>query len=102
MRKRIRNILKGEYLVSGNAAKNWMFILFCVLLAIVMIGSSHSAEQKVHQIAEKQDETQRLRSEFVDQRQRLMQLKMESNITEELEERGLIISTKPPQKIVVE
>ncbi len=99
---RIQDILKGRYLIDKNAFKNWCFILFCTFLAMIMIASSHKAENKVHQIAKLQTDERQLRSEFVDQRQQLMQMKMESTINERLKEKGITISIKAPHKIIVE
>lgn len=102
MREKIYGILKGKFLVDEDAVQNWQFILFCAVLAIVMIACSHNAERKVHEIAKRSAVVQELRSEFVDQRQQLMQLKMESNISSRLEERGVKALSTPPQKIMIE
>ena len=101
MKKSFYDILKGKFLISNDAFNNWRFILFCTLLAIIMIGSSHSAEKKVHDIARLNDEVLELRSEFLDGRSRLMRLKMESTITRRMAERGLKPSDVPPTKIVI-
>jgi hypothetical protein len=97
----IKNIFKGKYLVSEGAYSNWAFIVFCALLALVMIGSSHSAERKVYQVAELNQQLKELRSEFVDTRKTVMQLKMESNVAKKMKERSIGLSDKPPYKITV-
>lgn len=51
MKKGFYNVLKANFLISEDAVKNWRFIVFCTVLAIVMIASSHNAEKKVHQNA---------------------------------------------------
>lgn len=102
MKRRIYDILKGKFLISEDAVKNWKFIVFCTFLAIMMIASSHSTEKKVHDIAKLQKVERQLRSQFVDQRQHLMQLKMESGIQQRLKDKGLSISNEPPHKIIVE
>ena len=66
-------------MVSGDAFKNWRMIIYVSILAIIMIGSSHSADKKVHEIARLNNEAKELRSAFMDGRKRLMQLKMESD-----------------------
>lgn len=95
------DILKGKFLISNDAFNNWRFILFCTLLAIFMIGSSHSAEKKVHDIARLNDEVRELRSEFVDRRSTLMRIKMESTISRKMAIRGIRPSDVPPTKIIV-
>jgi hypothetical protein len=66
-----------------------------------MIGSSHSAEQKVHEIAKLNDEVLELRTEFLDGRSNLMKLKMESTITGRMAPKGIKPSDVPPTKIIV-
>lgn len=48
MRKGLLDILKGKFLVSGDAPKNWMFLLYASFLAALMISSSHNADKKVN------------------------------------------------------
>lgn len=95
------DILKGKFLVSNDAFKNWRFILFCTVLAIVMIASSHNAERKVHEIAKLNNDVRELRSEFVDRRSSLMRMKMESTITRKMAEKGVKPSETPPTKIII-
>ena len=101
MKKNIYNILKGTFLVSDDAFKNWRFILFISGLAIVMIASSHSADKKVYEIARLKNEVKEMRSAFVDGRSKLMMLKMESHVVKVMLEKGLVVSENPPQKIRV-
>lgn len=97
----ILDILKGKFLVSGDAPKNWLFIIFTSFLATIMIGSSHSADTQVHKIAALSEEVKELRSEFVDVRSDVQRLKLESTITQTVEEKGLYPSEIPPKKIMV-
>ena len=101
MKQNIVDILKGKFLISDDAVKNWRFILFASLLAVVMIASSHNADQKVHDIAMLNEQVQELRSEFVDTRSRLQRLKLESTIVTKLKDYGLQPSAEPPRKIRV-
>ncbi|MCM4155843.1 FtsL-like putative cell division protein [Gramella sp. AN32] len=101
MKKGFYNILKANFLVNNDAVKNWRFIVFCTVLAIVMIASSHSAERKVHQIAKLNNEVRELRSEFVERRSDLMKIKMESSITRQMASKGIAPSETPPNKIRV-
>jgi hypothetical protein len=101
MKEGLYHILKGKFLISEDAFKNWRFIIFLSLLAIVMIGSSHSADKKVHQIARYNNQIKELRSEFVDVRSQLMRTRMESKIIGMMREKGLKPSSNPPQKIQI-
>lgn len=94
-------MLRGTFLISDDSFKNWRFILFLSFLAVVMIASSHSADRKVHEIAQLNEEVKELRSQFVEGRKKLMGLKMESYVRKRLANRDLGPSTNPPQKIKV-
>lgn len=95
------NILKGKFLVDEDAKKNWGFIIFLTVLALLMITSSHQIDKKVQKIAILNKEKRELRSKFVATKSDLMRLRMESSISQKLAERGLFISQTPPKKIEV-
>lgn len=101
MKKGLVSILKGKFLVSGDAPKNWLFIVFASCLATVMIASSHAADRKVHQIAALNEQVQELRSEFVEMRSRAQRLKLESTIRAGVLQAGLGPADSPPHKIIV-
>lgn len=101
MKQTIYDILKGKFLIADDAMKNWRMLLFLSLLAIIMIASSHNAESKVHEIAKLNNEVRELRTQFVDGRTELMQLKMESSIIEKMTRKGIKRPARPPQKIIV-
>ncbi len=101
MKGGVYSILKARYLVNEDATRNWRFIVFLILLAILMIANTHRYEQKVFRIAELTNEVKELRSEFVDKRSELMKLKMESTVSEKMEVRGILPSSVPPKKIKV-
>lgn len=101
MKKGFLNILMGKFLVSGDAPKNWLFIIFASSLATIMIASSHSADRKVHHVAALNEEVRELRSEFVDMRSDVQRLKLESTVMQFVQEKGLEPSETPPKKIKV-
>ena len=52
MKKSVYSILRGKFLVSDDSFKNWRIIHVSFLFWLsVMIASSHSADQKVYEIA---------------------------------------------------
>lgn len=101
MSKGFIDIVKGKFLIQDGAFKNWTFIVFCAVLALMMISSSHSADRKVYKIAELKKEMKALRSEFVDTKKEVMQLKMESNVARLMTQRGIELSDEPPYEILV-
>ncbi len=101
MKKGFLDLLKGKFLVSDDASRNWRFIVFASLLAAVMIASAHSADRKVHRVAALNEEVRELRSEFVDSRSDVQRLRLESTILGYVKEDGLAPSATPPKKIMV-
>src|SRR6218665_1290325 len=103
MKNGVYSILKARNLINedANAAKNWRFIVFLILLAILMIANTQRYEQKVFKIIALTSEVKELRSEFVDRRSELMKLKMESTVSTEMEAKQIFPSSVPPTKIKV-
>ena len=101
MKKSFYNIVKGRFLVSDDTFKNWRFVVFLSILALIMIGSSHTADKKVHLIAKLSNEAKELKSEYLDVRKQLTQTKMESKLTAVMSTTGLQTSEVPPQKISI-
>ena len=101
MKTNIYDILKARFLVNEDAVKNWRFIVFLIVLAMIMIANIHWYEKKIFEILALNKEVKELRSEFVDRRSELMKLKMESTISKKMEEKGILPSTVPPTKIKV-
>ena len=101
MKKGVYGILKARFLVNEDATKNWRFILFLLLLAMIMIANTQRNEQKVLKITELTNEVKKLSSVFVDKRSELMKLKMESTVSEKMIERNIFPSSVPPKKIKV-
>ena len=78
MKNGVYSLLKARFLINeeANAAKNWRFIVFLILLAIFMIANNNRFDQKVFKIIELTNQVKELRSEFVDKRSELMKLKI--------------------------
>jgi len=101
MKRGVYDILKARFLIDDDSMKNWRFIVFLIILAIIMIANTQRFEQKVFKITELTNQVKELRSEFVDRRSELMKLKMESTVSEKMEEKQIFPSTVPPVKITV-
>ena len=103
MKNGVYSILKARFLINeeANAAKNWRFIVFLIVLAIIMIANTQRYEQKVFKIIELTNDVKELRSEFVDRRSELMKLRMESTVSEKMEAKQIYPSSVPPTKIKV-
>ena len=100
--KSLRSILNIDFLVKEDALKNWRMILFLSLLALIIISSGHLADKKIFEIAQLNNELKEMKSEFVEKRAYLMELKMESRVIESLREIGIKPAKTPPVKLTVE
>jgi hypothetical protein len=101
MKNGVYGILKARFLIEDDSIKNWRFIVFLIVLAIIMIANTQSFEKKVYKINELTNQVKELRSEFVDRRSELMKLKMESTVSAKMVEKQIFPSTVPPTKIKV-
>jgi hypothetical protein len=97
----IYDFIKAKQLSGKDAFKRWKFILFLLFLGIIMIANSHWYESKAMEIAKLTEEVKELRSEFVDKRSELMEMKMESSISKKMERKGIYPSDVAPVKIKV-
>jgi hypothetical protein len=101
MAARVYSILRGSFLTSDDAFKNWRFIAFVTLLAMIMIYTGHSLEKKVFYMAQLTDRSNQLRSEYMDGQRRLMFLQMESEVKKNLKDSDIKPAYDPPKKLVV-
>lgn len=100
-KQKIYDALRGKFLVSEDAFKNWKIIIFVVILLLFMISRSHSTDKKVLKIAKLNSEIRELKAEFVDTRTKVMRLELESAVQKKVAEHGLQPSENPPKKIIV-
>ena len=99
--KRFLYLLKMEFLINDEAFRNWRMIIYLSILALTMIASGHSADRKIFKIAQLNDKLKMLKSEFIEQRTDLMDLKMETKIIKELQPMGIGPAKTPPIKIII-
>tara|TARA_B100001057_G_scaffold457273_1_gene505432 strand:+ start:288 stop:599 length:312 start_codon:yes stop_codon:yes gene_type:complete len=99
--KRFLYLLKMEFLINDEAFRNWRMIIYLSILALTMIASGHRADRKIFKIAQLNDKLKMLKSEFIEQRTGLMNLKMETKITKELQPMGIGPAKTPPIKIII-
>lgn len=66
---------------------------------MIMISSSHRADEKVHRIAKLRTQVKELSSEYTDTKATLMLESMKTEVVEKAGEIGLVPPEKPPVKI---
>lgn len=101
VKKNVYDILRGGFLTEESSFKNWRILIFVVILLLIMISSSHSADAKVVRISKLNKEIRELRAEDIDTSTKLMRMKLESNIRDKVKEKGLSPAKTPPSKIKV-
>ena len=94
-------LLKMEFLVNDEEFRNWKIIIYLSILAMIMIASGHATDRKIFKIAQLNEELKMLKSEFIEQRTNLMNLKMETKIMKELQPLGIGPAKIPPIKIII-
>jgi len=97
----INKIILGNFLIEEGSIRNWRFVIFLFIMAIIMIFSSHLVDKKIISISDFKNEISVLESEFLENRKRVMKLKMESNVVSLMKERKIKSSKNPPKKIII-
>ena len=92
------NLIAPEKLLVTS----WRLVLFIVVLAILVVYSSHKIDQKVIRINKLKVELKDLRSRHIDMRTTLMNLIKTTNVSEEVKKNGLLYSSDAPYKIKIE
>ena len=99
--KNFLSFLNIDFLAGKDSSKNWIMLLFISFLLMTSIYSSHSADQKIFLITKLNKEVNTLNSISVTTKVDLMNVKMESNVTSKLKDKGFINSDNPPTKIII-
>ncbi|MDR2122799.1 MAG: hypothetical protein LBP34_06700 [Flavobacteriaceae bacterium] len=97
----ISDILKGKFLVEGDAFSVWKFILFAIILSLISISSSHIVDEKVVEISELKEKAEEYKARYVLIHNKLMKLKVESELEDMVIADSLYALDKQPYKILV-
>ena len=97
----INRIVLGNFLIQKSSYKKWKFVIFLFIMAIIMIFSSHLVDKKIISISDFKYQISVLESEFLENRKRVMKLKIESNIVLLMKERNIKSSKQPPKIIII-
>jgi hypothetical protein len=97
----VGSVFDGTVLTNRMVIRNIPFILFIVLLAIIYISNSSSAERNRRDANKLDEELKELRYEYISTKSAVMYLSNPSQIGERLKERGLQDNLMPPVKIFI-
>lgn len=95
-------ILKGHFLVKKNAYKNWFFIIYIFLLAIISITISHLIDYKIDVLNKIIEETKELKSKYTNINSNLMSLKLKSKVEKLVTPKKLKSLKEPPYELIIE
>ena len=99
--KNILSLLNIDFLLKEDSMKNWRMLFLYLSLAMISIASGHSADKKIYQIANLNNELKRLKSKFVENKSQLMFLKLETRVSKRLTEIGVGPSKEQPIRIII-
>ena len=99
--KNFLSFINIDFLSGNDSRKNWKMLMFISVLIMITIYSSHSADQKVFKISELSKEVNSLNNVSVSTKIDLMNVKMESKVTSQLNSQDLYPSNNPPVKIII-
>jgi hypothetical protein len=96
-KRNLSRLLTGRFLTIEQWEKNWPVLTFISLLALIMISSSHLADEKTHRISEMRERVKELSSEYIELHSHLMSESLESKVLLRAEEElKLIKGSEPP------
>lgn len=100
----LKDVLDGSLLIRENVVKQFPYIFFLALLAIIYIGNRYHAEKIKRRITKLQLEQKDMRSESITTKSDLMFMSKQSEVAKLVKEKGLELeeSTEPPKKIYLE
>ena len=94
--KNVLSFLNIDFLLKEDSMKNWRMLFFISILAMISIASGHSADKKIYQIANLNNDLKRVKSKFVENKSQLMVLKLETRVSKRLIEIGVGPSKEQP------
>lgn len=99
---KVKELLDGSVLLRDTLRKQYPFILFLTVLAVLYIGNRYHAERMVRKINEIEQEVKNLRAEQITTAAELMNLSRPSEVAAIIEQKnlGLKQSVEPPKKLI--
>jgi hypothetical protein len=95
----VTGVITGSFLTRENVVRQLPFLIFIVILALVYISNSYSAEKLAMTIESVKKENEVLRYEHILMKSKLMDYSRQPEIARKLKDLGVKESIVPPQKI---
>ena len=100
--KSLARIFSGDFLSKDNVVGLLPFIFFLTFLGILYIANGYYAEKVVRNLYRTDNDVKELRSEYITIKSDLNYKSKQSQVAEATQGMGIIESTTPPTKIVVD
>ena len=97
----LRDILKGNILYRDEVRKNYKFILLVFLLIMIMIYSNHLVNQRIGQVNLLKHQVEEYKSQNAYTQSNLIKIRLESELSKEMERDSLKSLEMHPLKILV-
>ena len=97
----LRDILKGNILYRDEVRKNYKFILLVFLLIMIMIYSNHLVNQRIGQVNLLKHQVEEYKSQNAYTHSKLIKIRLESELSKEMERDSLKSLEMHPLKILV-
>lgn len=99
-----KGVLDGSLLTRGAVVRQFPYVIFIVILAVIYIGNRYHAEKILRETITLQSELKELRYEAISSASELMYISKQSEVAKMLEMKGLglVETVEPPKKIIVE
>jgi|SRR5690606_22263022 len=99
---KLKDILKGKFLVDDGSMQNWRFVMYLVFLAFISISSSHWVDKKVVKINKLDEDVSSLKAQFTDAHRTLMKMQLEPEIMKKSEAIGIKLTDEQPYVLIKE
>ena len=96
----VRSLFSGNLLLNDMIMKQWKYLLFLVILALLYIRFHYAMSDTVWQVRRMEREVDNLQAEYATKSSELMRMSMQSEVERMLRERGIttVAAPKAPPK----
>lgn len=97
----IKDIVKGNFLNREEIRGNYRYFILIFILMMMMIYSNHLVSQKIETLTHLKEESEEYKSRNAYAQSRLIHIKMESELSKEMEKDSLLPLQSHPIKILI-
>lgn len=90
-----------HFIGNKGIVNNILFIIYCVVLALLYITLIHNSENRMRRLNEYSKKIKELSWQYKDERSKLMYITKESELLKSASELGLEVNLITPKKIVI-